>query len=122
MPNRQIFDVIRNNLTAVMEYAGNTATQRVYMSASANSAEYGLGSAHSYSTRTITALFEPMRPNELIAAGGFYMQGDIKITTVLPIGKRDEFIYEGNRYVVISDPIGAYLFGTAASQTVLRRG
>ena len=112
---------IKQGLSAIMSYAGETATWRQYVSASAGLAEYGLGSSNYYVTRLITGVFNPVKPQEVWQAGGQLMAGDVWVTTFLPLNQRDEINWGGSRYMSISDPKDVTLFGTAASQTVLRR-
>ena len=122
MPDYQRFANIRQGLSAILQYAGQTATWRAYISASAGLAEFGLGTGLSYVQKPITAVFDPVRAQEIWQAGGTYQAGDLRMATVEPVSRRDEIQWEGNRYHVVSDPISVSLFGTAFSQTVIRRG
>ena len=122
MPNAQIMSVLRQQLSAVMQNAGEVVTWRAYVSASANSAYVGLGTAYTYSQRTITALMESVKPVEQFMAGGTYQMGDVWATTVLPIGLQDEIVWDGQRYQAVSEPNSIPLFGSAMNRTQLRRG
>ncbi len=114
--------LVRQNLSAIMQNAGQTATWRVYQSASAGLAEFGLGSASYYVQRSITAVFSPVKPYEVWQGGGQIMAGDVWVTTFERVSQRDEFQWEaGGRYQVISDPVSVPLFGTAANMSLLRR-
>ena len=121
MPDLERFSRIRQGLSAVMQHAGETAVWRQYVSASAALAQYGLGSANTYVSRTITGLFAPLRPQEVMQPGGFYQAGDLRCTCFEPISTRDEFLFEGSRYQAITTPVTVSLFGSAAHTTILRR-
>lgn len=122
MPDYQHLSTIRQGLSAIMQNAGQVATWRQYISASAGLAEFGQGTALYYVPRIVTGVFEPLRAQEVWQAGGNYQMGDVRVATFEPVNKRDEIQWEGNRYQAISDPVVIPLFGTAMSQNVLRRG
>jgi len=121
MPDANRFSLLRQNISAVMAAAGQTAMWRDYISASAGAAEFGMGTAIFYIQKPLTALFQPLRPQEIQAAGGFYLAGDIRMTTFEPVSKRDEITWEGSRYAFISDPAIVNLWGQPASESVIRR-
>ena len=121
MPDYERMSRVRQGMSAVLSYAGETAVWRQYVSASAALSEYGLGSGLTYVSRTITGLFAQLRPQEIMQPGGFYQAGDLRCTCFEPISTRDEFLFEGSRYQSITTPVNVSLFGSAAHTTILRR-
>lgn len=116
------FNIIREQMSGLLRNAGMTATWRQFNSGSANLAEYGMHTAQTYVSRTVTGLFTPLDIRETNTPGGQYMVGDVWCTTVLPMGRRDELQYLGARWQVVSDASPAPLFGTALYRSVIRRG
>lgn len=107
----------------IFRHAGNTATWRQYVSASANVSVAGLGSALSYREQLITGIFgfnvlprfmEHQSPGGLIAAG------DVWCTTREKPARKDELRWRGQTYRVDSDPVPSKLDGCWVS--VLKRG
>jgi hypothetical protein len=92
----------------VQEYAGQTATWRQYVSASAGNAMAGYGSVSYYREQTITAVFGGggvgggvTNANlEQTRAAGMIAEGNIRISTSFPLSNRDEVIWQGVRYRV----------------------
>lgn len=119
--NADALSRIRQNLSALNQNAGETATWRQYISASAGLAEYGQGTAQYYVNRLVTAQFFGVKPMEIWQAGGQILAGDLWCLTPLPISERDEVQYEGGRYMAVGEPIAISLFGSAASKVLLRR-
>ena len=115
------FAQLRQNLSAVNQAAGQTAIWRQYISASAQLAEYGQGTALYYVQRPITGLFQPLKPMEVLQAGGFYQVGDVRLTVTDSINIRDEFVWDNTRYQVVSEPVSTNLFGVPSVMTVIRR-
>src|SRR5574341_1595150 len=85
----------------VMQYAGQTAMWRQWISASAGNKAVGYGDVQYYRSQTITALFA----QGLVAAnmqnqypGGQYPAGTLRMTTKFQVGYKDEIVYNGQRY------------------------
>ena len=121
MPDYQRFANIRQGLSAILQYAGQTATWRQFISASAGLAEFGMGTANSYVARPFTGIFDAVKPQEIWQAGGFILAGDVWVTTIEPLAKRDEVQWDGARYQVVTEAAPMTLFGTAAGRTLIRR-
>lgn len=113
---------IREQLSALMERAGQTATLRQYVSASSNAAEYGLQTANTYVQRTITGIFEPLPLREVNTPGGQFQYGDTRVVTFLPLNKQDELTWQGQRWQVVSNAAYHTLWQTALFQTIITRG
>lgn len=101
--------------TDAFRYAGQTATWRQYISASAvtSSARYaGFSDAPRYQERTITALFGRVEQNEQQQAAGMMAAADIFAVTREPIGRQDEITWQGTTYRVEGVPVPARIAGT----------
>ena len=122
MPDPIRLAQIKRNVSAIFQQAGQLATWRQFVSASAGSAALGLGTAHTYVQRPITGLFDPVRPQELSTPGGQFLVGDVWLTTSEPVTKRDEVVWEGNRYQAASEPVSVNLMGVPLNRTLIRRG
>jgi len=104
---------IAQQQATIFQYAGQTATWREYISASAGVAVAGFGSTPYYAERTITALFAPLpRAPELQGAAGMIVSDEFMVTTTQPVQRMDELRWRGERYRVESDPSPATLPGT----------
>ena len=121
MPDANRISLIRQNLSAIMAYAGQTATWRYYISASAGQAEYGQATSLYYVQRTITGVFADVKPQEVWMAGGKVLAGDLWLTTFAPLSERDEIQWAGGRYQVESEAVNVTLFGSAAGKSLIRR-
>ena len=108
----------------IFQYAGNTATLRTYVSASAGVPEAGLGDAAYYAQRTITAQFgsniNPPRNMENVAAAGLIAAGMFQMVSRERVGRQDEIIWQGSTYRADSDPVPSVLPGWWV--TILKRG
>lgn len=99
---------------SVMRYAGNTATWRQYVSASAGVAEYGEGSALFYAERTITAVFGRGILGQFLEyqqAAGMEAAGVVPMSSPWKIGRQDEIVWRGVTYRVEADPVPARMLG-----------
>jgi hypothetical protein len=97
----------------IFQYAGNTATWRAYISASAGVSVAGFGSTPYYAERTITALFAPIpRAPESQQPAGMIVSNEFQVTTTQKLQRQDELRWRGERYRVDSDPTQATLPGT----------
>lgn len=105
----------------ILKYAGQTATWRQYISASAGVAVAGFGSAVSYREQTITAVFGGGGANmggtvltnlQTQRAAGQLAAGTVRVTTEERLSDRDEIIWNGIRYRVDTDsqfsPLNGY--------------
>lgn len=97
----------------MMQFAGQTATWRQHISASAGVSVAGFGSANYYREQTITAFFGGggMMPGGGVVNANLQRQtpmgqleaGQIRITTQQRFSKYDEIIWNGVRYRVDTD-------------------
>ena len=121
MPDANRLSLIRQNLSALMQNAGQTGTWRQYISASAGQSEFGQATSLYYVPRVFSGIFSDVKPMEIWQAGGKILAGDVWVTTVLPLAVRDEINYAGGRYMVETEAAAVTLFGTAAGRTLIRR-
>lgn len=104
---------ILNQSNTIFQYAGNTATWRQYISASAGVSVAGFGSTPFYAERTITALFAPLpHAPESQQPAGMIVSDEFQVTTKEKLQRQDELRWRGERYRVDSDPSPATLPGT----------
>lgn len=104
-------------------FVGETAVWRQYVTAQAGTPSYGRGNSPQYAERTITGLFNPVSFDEIAAAGGQYLAGDMKATLIdCKPGTRDEVIWSGTVYRVESEVIPQALFNRNGWRMILRRG
>ena len=97
----------------ILRQAGQTATWRQYISASASAgASLSFGSAFYYRQQIITAYFgnrvieqvpERQTPAGMLAAANVWM------VCREQIGRRDEILWRGSTYRVDGDPVPAYI-------------
>lgn len=97
----------------MLKYAGQTATLRRYISASAGVADAGLGDTYYYSETVITGVFGGgggmIGGGQLIAnlmtqrAGGTIPAGSLRVVTETPLAANDEITWNGERYHVDTD-------------------
>jgi hypothetical protein len=107
----------------IAQFVGETATLRAYVSASAGVPQYGIGNEPRYAERTVTGLFRPMTMEEIQAAGGQYIAGDMQATLIDCIPTTaDEVIWRGVAYRVESDALPQRIVQSSAQRIVLRRG
>lgn len=105
------------------QHVGETATWRKYVSASAGNPAYGQGDEPQYVERTVTGLFLPVTFEEIAAAGGQYLAGDMKASLLdCQPGSRDEVRWSGTIYRIESDVIPQAILGRSAWRVLLRRG
>lgn len=108
---------------SIAAFVGETATLRTYVTASAGQPQYGIGNEPVYAERVVTGLFRPMTQEEVQAAGGQFIAGDIVATLVdATLGTSDEVVWHGVPYRVESDPLPQPIVGSSAQRIVLRRG
>lgn len=112
---------IRQQFSALLERAGQTATWRSYVSASAGQPEYGIGPGPRYVQRTITGVFEPLSVREVNVPGGQFGFGDTMVTTMQPLGAQDELDWNGQRWKVASEAARYSLWATAMFRSVITR-
>lgn len=104
---------ILNQSQTIFQYAGQTATWRQYISASAGVSVAGFGVTPFYAERTITALFAPLpRAPEMQQPAGMIVSDEFQVTTKEHLQRQDELRWRGERYRVDSDPSPATLPGT----------
>lgn len=106
----------------IFAQAGETATWRAYVSASAGVPLAGLGSAPQYAERTITALFAAgvLHQGQVVTPAGMFVDGQFVATTRERLSKHDELRWRGVTYRVDSDPMPARIAGTWVS--TIKRG
>jgi hypothetical protein len=109
----------------IMQYAGQTATWRQWISASAGNASIGYGDKPFYRQQTITALFA--NANQVVGTntegqypGGQFPSGMLMMTTRYPVSYRDEILYNGRRYRIDADSQPSVMNGYF--MTTLTRG
>lgn len=104
---------IQSQESTIFQYAGQTATWRAFISASAGVAVAGFGATPFYAERTITALFAPVpRAPESQQPAGMIASDEFQVTTKEHLQRMDELRWRGERYRVDSDPSPAALPGT----------
>lgn len=96
----------------IFQHAGQTATWRAFVSASAGVGVAGFGSTPYYRERTITALFAPLPQNpETQTPAGMLAADQFQVTTREPLTRRDELRWRGVTYRIESDPSPATING-----------
>jgi hypothetical protein len=106
----------------IASWVGETAQLRKYVSASAGNPAYGYGNEATFQTTTITGLFAPVLPEEIEAAGGVYIMGDVRLTPIdMNVSGNDEIVWHGATHHVVSDPLPQPIVGSA-QRVLLRRG
>lgn len=103
----------------IFTHAGQTATWRAYVSASAGVPVAGMGSAARFVERTVTALFGAVSQAEVSVPAGQIAAGDIYCVMREQVGRNDELRWRGVLYRVESDPAPARIAGTWAA--ILKR-
>lgn len=107
----------------ITQFVGETATWWKYVSASAGNPAYGVGDEPCYVARTITGLFVSVTFEEIAAAGGQYLAGDMKATLIdCNPGSNDEIKWSGNTYRIESDVTPQAILNRNAWRVLLRRG
>jgi hypothetical protein len=107
-PNRRIQGL---QTDVIKQYAGQTATWRQFVSASAGVSVAGFGSANSYREQLITAVFGggvqgnmgggTVNANfEMSRAAGNIAAGVVRVSTREPLGNNDEIVWRGIKYRV----------------------
>ena len=114
MPQIDPYRIARNS-NHIFTNAGETATLRRYISASAGSPIYGYGPQNMYfSAFTITGLFYwggHSNPRERLQAGGITTEGKLFVATQFAIDQRDEITWRGTAMRVDGDVIPENLGG-----------
>lgn len=105
-------------------HAGQTATWRQYVSASAGNPMLGMGDSACYRESTITGVFGSppalLRLSQAQTPGGAVIQADFLVSTRERLGRRDELVWNGEVYRVEGDPVPSVLNGQFVSP--LKRG
>ena len=96
----------------IFRHAGQTATWRQYISASAGVNAAGFGDAPQFREQTITALFGDVKAPETPYAAGMIAAADIYAVMRERPARQDELLWRGVSYRVESDPAPARLAGT----------
>ena len=105
------------------QHVGDTATWRKYVSASAGNPAYGQGDEPCYVERVVTGLFVSVTFEQIAAAGGQFVAGDMNATLLdCQPGREDEIKWSGTTYRVESDVNPEAILGRAAWRVLLRRG
>lgn len=105
----------------IFQHAGQTATWRAYVSASAGVSVAGFGSTPYYREQTITGLFAPLPSNpEVQTPAGMIAADMLQVTTRERLSRRDELRWRGAAYRIESDPSPATLNGFWVS--LVKRG
>jgi hypothetical protein len=97
---------------AIFRHAGQVATWRQYISASAGVPAAGFGDAPQYREQTVTALFGDVKSPEMPYAAGMIAAADIYAVMRERPARQDELLWRGVSYRVESDPAPARLAGT----------
>lgn len=121
--SRPDFGRVQRQTRDIGQFVGETATWRKFVSAAGGNPAYGEGETEYYVERRVTGLFKPVEFEEIAAAGGQFVSGDV-MATVLDCqpGSRDEFIWRGTIYRAESDPVPQRIVGSSAYRLLLRRG
>lgn len=109
-PNRS--RIAAQQSEAQFAHAGQVATWRQYLSASASVPAAGLGSIPVYRETTITALFGAVNQPETPMPGGNVAGAEIYAVTREAIGREDVLVWRGVSYRVEGVPSPARLAGT----------
>lgn len=101
------------SLQNMLKYAGQTATLRRYVSASAGVADAGLGDSYYYATFTITGIFGggggQIGGGQLVAnlmmdrPAGMIPAGMLRVVTERPLQADDELTWNNEKYRVDTD-------------------
>lgn len=103
---------IQAQAATVLQYAGQTATWRQYVSAETGVVVAGRGATRYYREQTVTALFAPLpHNNETQTDAGMLASDMFQATTRERIGRQDELKWGGETYRVESDPSPATMPG-----------
>lgn len=114
---------IASELTDIFRHAGQTATWRQYISASAGVSVAGFGSSAFYREQTITAVFGQYVLPAIVEnqrEAGIVVQGVFNVTTREKLARNDELIWNSVTYRIESEPVPARMAGTWLSQ--VKRG
>lgn len=87
-----------------MAFFGQRATWRKYISASAGNPDLGISDKLFYQERPAQMEFRSLTMEEFQMVGGQDIRGTYEIITVEPVGLRDEIVYNGETYRMISVP------------------
>ena len=102
---------IKRNASVIFRGAGETATLRYYVSASAGAPEYGIANDQMYGARIITGLFKLPSPKERAEPGGMLFDADLAITVTTALDSRDRVQWRGSAYTVAGGPYPVHLGG-----------
>lgn len=107
----------------ILQYAGQTATWRQWVSASTGNPMAGFGAIQYYRQQTITALFNAGMVGtntQQQFAGGQFPSGMLQMTTREKMSNLDEILYNGFRYRVDTDGQPSVMNGFY--MTMIKRG
>ena len=99
---------MRGQVDFSMQFFGQDATMRKYISASAGVPEAGVGDAWMYQLRPIKIDLRELKLNEIQALGGQAVNGAYHVNTMEQPNLRDEIIYPvngGTTFRIASEPI-----------------
>lgn len=106
----------------IASYVGETGTWRRILTQETTTV-YGGGTDATYFQRIATALLSPITPEEIQAAGGQYLAGDMRATFVdVNVQRGDEYLWSGVVWRVESDPYPQAIGDRAHGHVLLRRG
>jgi hypothetical protein len=111
--------ISRQTRDTIFRHAGQTATWRQYISASAGTPVAGLGDESRYREQTITALFGHLEQPESQTPAGTIITAAVTAVTREQLSRNDELIWRGIEFRIESDPAPAKIAGTFVS--ILRR-
>lgn len=120
---RPDFTLTMRQARGFAHHVGDTAVWRKFVSASAGNPAYGIGDEPCYTERVITGLFASVTFEQIAAAGGQLIAGDMNATLMdCRPGNNDEIKWSGTTYRVESDVIPQAILGREAWRVLLRRG
>lgn len=121
--SRPDFNLTIRQARGFAQHIGETATWWKYVSASAGNPVYGIGDEPCYVQRIVTGLFEAVTFQEIGAAGGQLVAGDMNATLFdCQPSKQDEIVWSGTTYRVESDVTPQSIVGRKSWRMLLRRG
>lgn len=111
---------IARNAAVIFDGAGEAATLRAYVSASAAQPKFGVGVAYTYVNIPITGLFHRIEPRETDMPGGQTQAAQLGITTDRAVGARDEVLWLGTAYRLDGNPTPITLAGRSLWRSPLK--
>lgn len=88
----------------VVAGAGEVATWRKWITASAGSNQFGVQNQNVYVETTITGLFQRFDPKLAQYAGGNIQVAALYVTLPVQLSPRDEIVWEGSAYRLDGNP------------------